>query len=74
MKFIVVGNGHMSVSTPAERKLAARALGAQANNGGPEVATVYVGAPGFADDSGEVLDCDGRLSRARRHFIGEHEF
>lgn len=73
MKFVVIGNGHMPVGTEAERKLATRALNAQANNGGPEVSTVYVGAPGFADESGEVLTCDGRLERASRHFHGEGE-
>lgn len=73
MKFVVIGNGHMPVSTVAERKLAARALEKQASETGVEVATVYDGAPGFADETTQVLTCDGRLEFAKRYFHGEFD-
>lgn len=72
-KFIVIGNSHIPVNTPAERAPAGKAVAKQANDTNVESVTVYEGAPGFADDTGMVLDEDGRLQPRRRHFRSEFE-
>lgn len=58
------------MSTRAERALAARCM----NKEGILCSTVYVGAPGFADESGEVLDEDGNLTPKRQRFLSEEQF
>lgn len=44
------------------------------NKEGILCSTVYVGAPGFADESGEVLDEDGNLTPKRQRFLSEEQF
>jgi hypothetical protein len=74
-RFIILGNDFLPVNTRAEQLLAGRALNKVANTTNVETAPIWTGDPYFAsDETGDVLDTEGKVSRKSSHYLSEENW